>query len=476
MPGQYRQGFTTQPHEITIESLPVTGTVPAWLTGTLVRNGPGQFEVGKTAFTYRHWFDGLAMLHSFSIQQGQVRYANRYLQSRAYREDNATGKLNYSGFASDPCRSLFSRVMSVFQPPESGNNAVVNVAKLADRYIAMTETPIPVEFDPKTLETLAVLDYDDALSDGQVATAHPHFDYERGTGYNHMLTMGVTHSYRFYRLTDTERQVVASIPVTHPGYMHSFGMSENHLILAEFPLRLYNVMDLALGKRPFIENFEWNPEQETCFHIVHKDTGKRVATVPADPFFAFHHVNAYEDEDGDSLIVDLCAYDDAGLIDELYLRALHRGEGLSRQSQLRRYRVPLSGERATYTVISDEHIELPRINYRHYNAKPYRFVYGNSIKQGTQDFLNQLIKIDVESGQTWLWYEPQTYPGEPVFVPAPDADSEDDGVILSVVLDAAEQSSFLLVLDARDFSERARARVPQHIPFGFHGEFFMDVT
>ena len=31
------------------------------------------------------------------------------------------------------------------------------------------------------------------------------------------------------------------------------------------------------------------------------------------------------------------------------------------------------------------------------------------------------------------------------------------------------ETSFLLVLDARDMSELARASVPHHIPFGFHG-------
>ena len=32
-------------------------------------------------------------------------------------------------------------------------------------------------------------------------------------------------------------------------------------------------------------------------------------------------------------------------------------------------------------------------------------------------------------------------------------------------------NSFLLVLDARDLSELARAEAPHHIPFGFHGQF-----
>jgi carotenoid cleavage dioxygenase-like enzyme len=45
-------------------------------------------------------------------------------------------------------------------------------------------------------------------------------------------------------------------------------------------------------------------------------------------------------------------------------------------------------------------------------------------------------------------------------------------VLLSVVLDAAARTSFLLVLDAADLGELARARVPHHVPFGFHGQYF----
>ena len=53
----------------------------------------------------------------------------------------------------------------------------------------------------------------------------------------------------------------------------------------------------------------------------------------------------------------------------------------------------------------------------------------------------------------------------------PEAEHEDDGVLLSVVLDAEAETSFLLVLDAADLSELARAQAPHHIPFGFHGQF-----
>ena len=56
-----------------------------------------------------HWFDGLAMLHRFGFADGQVSYANRFLESKAYRAARRPGEITYSEFATDPCRSLFQR-------------------------------------------------------------------------------------------------------------------------------------------------------------------------------------------------------------------------------------------------------------------------------------------------------------------------------------------------------------------------------
>ena len=63
------------------------------------------------------------------------------------------------------------------------------------------------------------------------------------------------------------------------------------------------------------------------------------------------------------------------------------------------------------------------------------------------------------------------FPGKPVFVAAPGAAEEDEGVLLSVVFDAGKGTSFLLVLDAATLDELARAKAPHHIPYGFHGQF-----
>jgi carotenoid cleavage dioxygenase-like enzyme len=119
-------------------------------------------------------------------------------------------------------------------------------------------------------------------------------------------------------------------------------------------------------------------------------------------------------------------------------------------------------------------MELPRFDYQRFNMREeYRFVYASSLRpEQPTGFYNQLVKADIQTGQSWTWSAPDCYPGEPVFVDEPARDAEDAGVILSVVLDAARAESFLLVLDAQSFTERARAKIPHPVLFGYHGEFF----
>ena len=90
------------------------------------------------------------------------------------------------------------------------------------------------------------------------------------------------------------------------------------------------------------------------------------------------------------------------------------------------------------------------------------------------DWFDELVKADVTTGESHRWSEPGCYPGEPVFIDRPGGSAEDDGVVMSVVLDAQAERSFLLILDAQTFEEVARAEAPHGIPFGFHGQYFRD--
>ncbi len=459
-------GLGTTEHEIAIENLPVQGQIPTWLSGTLIRNGPGAFQIGQQH--YRHWFDGLAMLHRFVFQGGQVSYANKFIQGKAYQSACEANQITYSEFATDPCRSLFSRVMAVFSP-QITDSAKVNIGKLAERYIALCETPIQIEFDPQTLETVGVFNYEQG-NVGQMTTAHPHFDED--SVYNVVTRFNRVSQYRVYEMrAGGHPHQIAAVPVQMPAYMHSFGMSQNYIIITEFPLVVHS-LSLLLWLKPFIENYQWKPRRGTPFYVIHRHTGELVGRYESDAFFAFHHVNAFEV--GDELVVDIDAYEDASIIQSYYLNRLQDAANELPFGNLRRYRIPLKQKKGylTYEVLSDTCIELPRIDYARVNmVKDYRYVYGIGLRH-RQGFYNQLVKIDLKTGSTLTWSETDCYPGEGVFVAAPAPKTEDDGVILSVVLDAVKRTSFLLVLDAPSLTEIGRAEIPQPVLFGYHGEFF----
>lgn len=459
-PADHRLGFQTLEAELKLDSLEIEGQLPPWLAGSLYRIGPAKFEVGERSVN--HWFDGFSMLHRFSIAGSRVSYANRFLESSSYRAATENGQISYSEFATDPCRSLFRRIAAAFRPRIS-DNANVNLVRLGEEFVAMTETPLPIIFDPQTLAAAGVV----SRSPGEHTTAHPHRDRRNGDALFYAVKFGPRSSYRLYaRRGTSSQQEIARWPTSRPSYMHSFAVTERYAVLAECPF-VVNPLDLIRSGRPFVENYRWQGEEPTLFTVIDLDTGEVRARAEAEPFFCFHHVNAFEQ--GGELFVDLIAYEDAGIVEALYLEKLRAGARLP-ATELRSYRLPLAGGEARRETIALD-LELPRINYARCNARPYRYVYGQSLREG-EAFPNAVKKVDVNDGSVLEWSEEGAYPGEPVFVAAPQAGPEDEGVLLSLVLEPASETSYLVVLDADDLGEVARARVPHPVPFGFHGQFY----
>jgi carotenoid cleavage dioxygenase-like enzyme len=455
-----RIGFETLTDEVRIDSLPVEGDLPPWLAGSLLRTGPAQFETVRGSM--RHWFDGMAMLHRFGFADGRVSYANRYLEGKAKRAADETGEIQYSEFATDPCRSLFKRAFTLFQPKLT-DNCNVNLVELGERFVAMTETPLPVQFDPETLAAAGV-GWD---VPGELTTAHPHLDRATGGMLNYAAKLGPRTQYRFFHVAPdaVEPDVIASAPTREPAYMHSFGLSERWIVLAEFPF-VVNPLRLALSGRPYIENYRWKPELGTRFTLVDRDTGEIAGPFETEACFGFHHVNSFDS--GGRVVVDVSLFPDAGIVEGLYLDRLRAGTPIP-APELRRFTIDPEAGSVASERLTEEGLDLPRINYGRCNERPYRHVWGVGV--GGSGYLDRIVAADLETRETRVWDEEGCYPGEPVFVAEPGADAEDAGVLLSVVLDAAAGTSFLRVLDASSLAERARARAPHHLPFSFHGQF-----
>lgn len=148
-----------QPEPIRAE---VKGNLPSWLTGTIIRNGPGRFECGDTSFN--HWFDGQGLLHRFHIQNGEVTYNTKFVRSESY-EDTRKRKnsihLEFSSFiAPDPCQNIFNRFVSKFWKDEVPfDNTFDTVFSIKDRVFAAADSNIIFEIDPETLDTLKKVDF-----------------------------------------------------------------------------------------------------------------------------------------------------------------------------------------------------------------------------------------------------------------------------------------------------------------------------
>lgn len=468
MKDEYKKGFVDQTKEITVPSLEVEGVIPDWLSGTLMRNGPARFHLEDKILN--HWFDGLAMLHKFDITNGQVSYTNKFLDTPALRAAQA-GKMKYAEFATDPCRTLFKRITQVFTGSTSGANANVSIGKIAEEFVAQTETPLPVAFDIGTLKTIGIVSYSDTLK-GELTTAHPHYDQDSREAFNYLLSFGRKSTYNIYKLPNgsNKRQLIGSYRTNRPSYMHSFGLTQKYAILMEFPL-VVNPLSMLVRGKPFIANYTWKPEHGTRFSLVDRHTGEVKYAHTDEAWFGFHHVNAV-DRDG-KIDLDIIVYPNADVVQYFYLNSLlnRPNHEVYPKNELRRFTIDVSAGTVSSRKLVDHSSELPRINYEQYSTKTYRYVYASGIaKQGESVFLDTVVKFDL-AGDVKEWQQEGQYPGEPVYVARPDAQFEDDGILLTVVLDATANNSYLLLLDAHDLSEIARASVPQHVPFGFHGAY-----
>ena len=172
----YLTCFASLREEVSIKRLPVEGTIPRWLSGTYVRNGFADFEVGR--HTFNHLSDGLAMLHRFSFRRGAVSYANRFLRSSQFESAREEQRIAYTELATEPPAD--DPVTDLPRPYRLGPvpNANLTVKRIGSKAVALTEYPPPVVFDPKSLKTLGV----DKSFGGKLhlTTSHPQLDPRTG--------------------------------------------------------------------------------------------------------------------------------------------------------------------------------------------------------------------------------------------------------------------------------------------------------
>ncbi|MFC6756252.1 MULTISPECIES: carotenoid oxygenase family protein [Haloarcula] len=460
----HRHGFETQREEVTNERLAVEGDLPAWLTGRYVSNGPGQFEVGDR--TLGHWFDPLALVRGFAIDDG-VTYTNRFVRSRDYEYARERGRVRTQFPGTAPDRPVWTRIRQALTGVFP-DNPVIGIARIDGELAAITESPVALTLDPETLETTGRIDLTAGL-DADLTLGHPHYDPWRECLVNLGVAYGRETTYTLFRRDGESVTPTATVAFDDAPYVHSFALTERYAVLPAMPFGLDPTALLlgAITRRTFVDAFE-RFDRPGEFVVVDRETGEIAARNRVDPLFVYHHANAFPD--GDELVVDLVGYGDQRAVTDLTLANLRSENPSVPRGDLQRYRLPLDGGRATGETVREGHMEFPVIDYPSRLGESYDRCYVAE-GDGPSALPTRLARVSVPDGEAVTWHESSTFPGEPIFVRAPEgADAE--GVVLSVVLDTETDGSVLLVLDATTMDERARAPLPHRLPYGFHGQFY----
>jgi carotenoid cleavage dioxygenase len=210
--------------------------------------------------------------------------------------------------------------------------------------------------------------------------------------------------------------------------------------------------------------YAWNDDYPARVGVMPRGgSDADVRWIEVSPCYVFHPMNAYDDGVG-RVVVDTARYD------SLWRDTTARFE----PARLHRWILDPRNGSVVETALDDLTIEFPRIDERR-TGSAHR--YGYAVKNpggGVNQPATALVKYDLETGRTEAHdFGPGRVPSEGVFAPASAQAGEDEGWVMTYVFDQRENTSDFVVLDATRIGAPpvAEVRLPQRVPFGFHGSW-----
>ncbi len=440
----------------------LSGAIPAGLRGSLYRNGPATLERGGQRMG--HWFDGDGGILGVHLTEAGAIGVYRYVQTAGYQLEEKAGRLILAGYGRVPTGAFWQRFNK-----DVKNVANTSVLALPDKLLALWEGGEPYALTLDTLETIG-LDNLDGLAQ-QPYSAHPKRDPRTGAIFNFGVSAGAKSSLNIYRSDASGKiQQQNAIPLSGLPMIHDFAIAGKYLIFCIPPVRV-NILPLIARLKSYSEALLWQPDKGTEILVVDQETLAVVSRTTTEPWYQWHFGNGYELSDG-SIAIEICRYPDFQTNQRL--KEISTGSvqtaAVATLWQLRLD--PLSGKVLANQPVLDRSCEFP-VTQPQEVGQLSRYTYLSVHRQTTDlqsEVYDAIACFDHQTGTlTESNLGDQRYPMEPIY--APDAQNPDRGWILTVVYDAASNTSEVWMFDAAHLEDEpvCRLALPAIVPLGFHG-------
>ena len=465
----WKSGYESQPQEFAYWIDDVEGEIPAELSGTIFRNGPGLTDIN--GYRLRHPFDGDGMISSIAFDQGRAFYRNRFVRTAGYVAEQKSGKPEYRGvFGTQKPGGWLANAFDI----RLKNIANTHVVYWGGKLLALWEAAEPHRLDPHTLETVGLEYLDGLLKPGDAFAAHPKFDPDC-QGEERLVNFGVkTGLSSTISLYEFSPDGVIASQHRHsiPGFafLHDFAITPNYCIFVQNPVS-FNPLPFFVGLKGAAECIQFNSKQPTKIVVIPRSGQGEVQFFDTDPCFVFHHANAYE-VDG-QLVLDSICYDSFPSIDDDVDYSEVDFDHVP-ASQLWRFTVDLATGSVDVKVLIERYCEFPAVHPQ-YVGRDYRYLYIGATHDNTGNApLQALLKRDMKTGEEQIWSAaPRGFGGEPVLVARPESEHEEDGWVLLWIYNAEHDRTELAIFDAQDITVGpiAKLNLKHHVPYGLHGSF-----
>lgn len=492
----------------------VTGTIPPELCGTYYRNGPG-LQICNERYQ-RHTFDGDGMVLSLAFKDGKAFFRNKFVRTTGFVEEQAAGKPLH--------RNSFTRGSAngnpLFNPFDFKFKNVANTGVLCwgGQLFALWEAGLPHLMDPRSLDTLRETRMGGQLQ-GSAFAAHYRIVYEdapaaagqaRQPGQRQQqqqqrrwvafgTSVGMAGSnVTFYEFEESGRcahmteHPLKGVDIT---FVHDMVVTEHYYVLLMGPITFDAARfatEYVLGRCSIAECLKYDEAGKKSTKVMlfprpGRPSGKRLEprVLEAPPFFSFHHINAFEAQDG-SVIIDTIAWDEVSFSVNQYTYNQDYYTGGSR-TEYYRLTCDLAHNTVAAQRLLQRTVEFPAFDPR-YTGKQHTTAWlladmvDHPVLWGPAQAIvrvtsphngkpNAAGRVPVD---TELWYcGARVFPAEPMFIPRPGSSAEGDGWLLVTAHNAGTGKAEVHILDAQAISKGpvATIHLPHHLPAGLHGSW-----